>query len=708
MSPTDRIRQLLLEKPGLKARQIADELGLDRPYVAAALHGLAGGEVTQDTAYRWWPKTRASPEPAGAAPRTLLASLCRYYLECLARESGSGISIPAAAQDIDYVALSELPFAAKSDAPPAGERSVKRMIRKVRQERGQLTLYIGYAIRLRLARLGDQEEMRLEPVLLYPLEEPAEPSADPLRPASGIPLFNLEVLKSLLSVDSGNVMDEAIQLADELGLANTEDDLPPWDEIILRLRHCRPEWDWREDLDPYQLSPGAPLAELQKPGIYNRAILFAATRSPFTYGLETELRKMAELDEEAIRETALGLWLRGGPIDSSPRDDRPILELLPLNSEQRQAVVQGLSAPLTIVTGPPGTGKSQVVIALLANMAWQGGSVLFASKNNHAVDVVESRANELGSHPLLLRLGKEEHHARLAQHLTTGLAESSTPEEMAGYAWLARAHDEVRARFAAVHGETRAVVDLRNAVDELERASEAARAAFGEERFAGFRSLDADAIRARLRSLAEALEAARGPAQATVTRLLQPRRFKRLAEAAAELLPDARLLGVAPPAGEAGEDNLEVWEQWHGALAGKLELAARAREYWQALDKLRQARPLEDLARDLTRIAEESAHNSLELWRRWVRLWPSRWDPEQRKLLSEYVSLLQMIAGGGHYEEGAGTKVWRRYYSLFAKVTRLLPCWAVTSLSARGRLPFEPRCSSWSIRYTGFRATSAT
>ena len=49
-----------------------------------------------------------------------------------------------------------------------------------------------------------------------------------------------------------------------------------------------------------------------------------------------------------------------------------------------------------------------------------------------------------------------------------------------------------------------------------------------------------------------------------------------------------------------------------------------------------------------------------------------------------------MIASGDRYDDGSGRKVFRRYYSLFPKVTRLLPCWAVTSLSARGRLPFEP------------------
>src|ERR1039457_3452737 len=49
-----------------------------------------------------------------------------------------------------------------------------------------------------------------------------------------------------------------------------------------------------------------------------------------------------------------------------------------------------------------------------------------------------------------------------------------------------------------------------------------------------------------------------------------------------------------------------------------------------------------------------------------------------------------MIACGDRYDEGAGRKVFRRYYSLFPEVTKILPCWAVTSLSARGRLPFEP------------------
>src|SRR5207253_9942159 len=100
----------------------------------------------------------------------------------------------------------------------------------------------------------------------------------------------------------------------------------------------------------------------------------------------------------------------------------------------------------------------------LANIAWQHGSVLFASKNNHAVDVVESRVNNLGPLPLLLRLGKEEHHARIAQHLTAALAESASTDAADRYTWLMREHEQDRARFAAVQRQSADVVRVRNEV----------------------------------------------------------------------------------------------------------------------------------------------------------------------------------------------------------------------------------------------------
>jgi hypothetical protein len=685
-----------LRRPGLKVQQIADELGIEKTQVVTALHGIGNAEVIQDSAYRWWPRARAMALSGGLSPAgepgTLLANICRYYLECLTRESGPAVSISAADEGA-YAVVDVLPFARAEDEPWGAGREVKRLVQRSRRERGQLALYLGYAIRVRSIRTKDQEETRIEPVLLYPIEDRPEERGQTPRPGSGVPLFNLEVLKNLPAADSGNVMDEAIHLSEELGLADSESDLPPWDEIILRLRDCRPDWDWREDLNPYELSKGPPLAESNAPGIYNRAVLFAGTRSPFTYGLEAELRKLAQLDEDAVRDTALGMWLRG-EISAVPRpEDRAILEVLPLNTEQRQAVIQGLSAPVTVVTGPPGTGKSQVVTSVLANLAWQGGSVLFSSKNNHAVDVVESRVNDLGPYPVVLRLGKEEHHARIAQHLTAVLAESSSQDDAARYARLVEAHENDRERFACVQREMACVVSLRNEVDELERVAEPARALFGEPRFQGLAALDLDAIRGRVRSLGGLLDAVKAPGRLATVPLvwdsMKIRRFERIGEAVREVLRDAERLNVVPPEERPGEQNLDAWRAFQRVLSERLDWAARVQAYRRGLEKLRSAKPIEQLASALTRIAEESAHTSLELWQSWLRLRPGRWNPDQRKLLSEYVSLLQMIASGDRYDEGAGKRVFRRYYNLFAKVANVLPCWAVTSLSARGRLPFE-------------------
>jgi very-short-patch-repair endonuclease len=247
---------------------------------------------------------------------------------------------------------------------------------------------------------------------------------------------------------------------------------------------------------------------------------------------------------------------------------------------------------------------------------------------------------------------------------------------------MTRAHEESGARFAAVQSEIASVVSLRNLVDELERAAEPARTRFGAVRFAELRRIDPDAVGRRLDALAAALDESKG--------WTAIRRFKRAAEAGEAVRADAALLGAAMPADPPAESTLQTWFEFHRAARDRLENAARAHAYWEAFERLRAARPLEILARETTRIADDSARHSLELWRRWLRLWPGRWEPEQRRLLAEFVSLLQMIAGGDRFEEGAGRKVFRRYYSLFPKVAQLLPCWAVTSLSARGRLPFEP------------------
>ena len=141
-------------------------------------------------------------------------------------------------------------------------------------------------------------------------------------------------------------------------------------------------------------------------------ILFAPQASgAFKYNrhLMADYRRIAEqLTASAERVGGLGI-LEGGWTHEVERKEG-IQPLVPLNDRQRAVVERVIGgAPLTVVTGPPGCGKSQVVLSVLLN-AWAcGQSVLFVSSNNNAVDVVRERLDRLDSAvPIAVRAGSKE------------------------------------------------------------------------------------------------------------------------------------------------------------------------------------------------------------------------------------------------------------------------------------------------------------
>ncbi|OQO09929.1 hypothetical protein B0A48_04284 [Cryoendolithus antarcticus] len=98
------------------------------------------------------------------------------------------------------------------------------------------------------------------------------------------------------------------------------------------------------------------------------------------------------------------------PIDSSPS---PLLE--PLNPSQRQAVHHALSSrEISIIHGPPGTGKTQTLIVLIQLLLQQNQRILVCGPSNISVDnLVErlgSALKEDNKKVLMIRLG---HPARL-------------------------------------------------------------------------------------------------------------------------------------------------------------------------------------------------------------------------------------------------------------------------------------------------------
>ena len=691
MTLAERIVALLQQRPNLKAAEIASALGVERRDVNRCLSHDLAGRARQSETYRWSLNGQtAAPIERATEPVTEIARMMRYYLECIGQDSDEGVSAFAASQfDLDYAELPVMPLPGTSadwwNAPGAA-----RLLGKVRADRNKLIAYVGYPVRLRKQRSARWEGFLVEPVMLWPIELPAQPG-DPYRLQDEIPTPNFKFLKSLAVGDPSQMMEEATRLANDLGMNNPIDDQPEVDELLVRLGQVRADWDWQEPIDLEACSEGPPLSQLQTAGIYNRAVILTGERSPYTQGLESELKLLASKAERDLSGTALGAWLTGQMAEPEAVDDEPLLEVLPMNSEQREAVRSALGAPITVVTGPPGTGKSQVVTNLLVNAAWRRKKVLFASKNNKAVDVVEARVNGLGNRPVLLRMGSKEYQAKLGDYLTAMLSGTVTKDDELSYQEGLDRHRQLAARIKQLDDAQDRTLQARNRADQLDAAAEDYRRLFGAERF---NALDGSLIEAAPAAIAryrEAIAAADIRGAGFFGRLLgklnRSARLGALSEAVTNLNGLAAHLGASLPRDAempSFDEHLEAVKELERRVdAGKQVLA-----YQQALEVLRASPPFEEIARQRQQLGEQLAKNCAGLWRDYVQLAPKRLSASERRDVSDYAALLQLVSGPE--SQTISSTVRARAKALQQKVTKLFSCWAVTSLSARGKVPFEP------------------
>jgi len=97
---------------------------------------------------------------------------------------------------------------------------------------------------------------------------------------------------------------------------------------------------------------------------------------------------------------------------------RPILAGAELSDAQTRVLRQAEQRPLTLVIGPPGTGKSFTIAQLILDAVARGQTVLLSSKMNKAVDVVvEKLQPHLGSLTVILRGGDKRYRDELKQFL---------------------------------------------------------------------------------------------------------------------------------------------------------------------------------------------------------------------------------------------------------------------------------------------------
>jgi very-short-patch-repair endonuclease len=656
-----------------KAKDIADALGVDRAVVNRILYGPLRGKVRQDRDYRWSEVRSTGQAQPDSAPANPYRGLFEYYLDCLSHDSDSGVRVYADSKyDLDYVELGQWPF--DSAEPPLQGEPLRRLISRQRREARKKALWLGYPTLVRhvRSRTGWQGAF-LEPLLLWPQD--SESIDLTFLPE---PTVNLRALENLPT--SRNVMEEAARLANDLGLDLS--DPPPLDELAARLRDICPDWPWTESLSPAPFRGYGEVRKLSETGIYNAAVVAIAERSFFTAGLERELTDLQTVNSSAIDSSSLGNLLRAS--GSTRRIEGPLLEPAPLNAEQRTAVQQALTEPLTVITGPPGTGKSQVVLAILINAAWRGLRVLFASKNNKAVDVVIERMNALSPRPILLRLGSRSLQEQLAQHITNILSARPTQDDRRAYDSALTKLKTGGEALERLSKQMNDIIELRNRVDVLERAAEDSRNILPDSTFRDANSLSVSDAEKEVARAHHVLHRADRQKASFFERLFWSfLKENRQRQAVAAVKKAESVLA------SLGLKNTETNNQRLLIHASEFISAVKAASAYQAaLKKLSSMPDTGALAAEIANQTKSLAEKSNDVWNTWTALLPNRLNEQDRTALGDYAALLRTISKADEEGGTIASAIWQRFYRLAPKTTKALPCWAVTSLSARGRVPF--------------------
>jgi very-short-patch-repair endonuclease/uncharacterized membrane protein len=173
-----------------------------------------------------------------------------------------------------------------------------------------------------------------------------------------------------------------------------ESELNTIGEISDRMRHCLATIGGQA-LRPADL---AQEVSLTGKGLRNAAALFLSEDGNFTKATAEDLEAIREWPTEKRVNTALAKLLA---TDVYSGDDAGTACVLHPGSQegltdtQFAAAEMALRGPLTVIQGPPGSGKSQVILALMISAVVAGKSVLFSAKNHQAVTEVERRLKEL-------------------------------------------------------------------------------------------------------------------------------------------------------------------------------------------------------------------------------------------------------------------------------------------------------------------------
>ena len=136
------------------------------------------------------------------------------------------------------------------------------------------------------------------------------------------------------------------------------------------------------------------------------ADILGETETPAEFDEDVDDKELAELDK--VRDMDLNL-------------------ILPSDSSQDHVVLSSQNRKVTLIRGPPGTGKSQVIVNIISNAVSKGQTVLVVCQKRAALEVVHQRLGEKGLDKYAVLLNKEKDDRKIMYQQLKQILEGENP-----------------------------------------------------------------------------------------------------------------------------------------------------------------------------------------------------------------------------------------------------------------------------------------
>lgn len=324
-------------------------------------------------------------------------------------------------------------------------------------------VYFGYPLLMFYDRIAKKN--RVAPLFVIRLEVTLHDNDATLARAERLPTLGSNAFEKL-----GLKQEEVAALngeTQEIFDANKTSKL----ETILYLLQKETKLTFVEGIDPNNLSSSTTIYPYSGTVVYNKAVLFASEASVYNLHILNDLEKLATKSDMASSSLK---YL--DPTASTSQAHAEFTPVLPFEFDeyQMQAIKHILNSEHTVVTGPPGTGKSQFIANLVINLFLQKKRVLLVSHTGEAVRVVNERINTHFTN-LMMQTGKKEIRQDLGRRLKAMVTQyndrqisptSSFTQQDIGQNW-AKIHDETRylAQTDAMHRRLEKTIQRQSAPD---------------------------------------------------------------------------------------------------------------------------------------------------------------------------------------------------------------------------------------------------